>query len=98
RQLYPLSLHDALPILLLSPPTANGSMIIKDQYCSNTSKAGYYWIPVDLLVLSGDLADHFDLKVLDAIIEKKDRDEVEKEILHFEDRKSTRLNSSHVKI
>ena len=71
-------------VLLLSPPTANGSMIIKDQYCSNTSKAGYYWIPVDLLVLSGDLADHFDLKVLDAIIEKKDRDEVEKEILHFD--------------
>ncbi|MFA5583653.1 MAG: radical SAM protein [Bacteriovoracaceae bacterium] len=70
-------------VLLLSPPTANGSMIIKDQYCSNTSKAGYYWIPVDLLVLSGDLADHFDLKVLDAVIEKKKRDEVEQEILSF---------------
>ncbi|HLW55844.1 MAG TPA: B12-binding domain-containing radical SAM protein [Bacteriovoracaceae bacterium] len=70
-------------VLLLSPPTVNGSMIIKDQYCSNTSKAGYYWIPVDLLVLSGDLSDHFELKVLDAIVEKKSLEEVVKEVRDF---------------
>lgn len=58
-------------------------MIIKDQYCSNTSKAGYYWIPVDLLVLSGDLSDHFDLKVLDAVVDKISMEEVEQKVRDF---------------
>ena len=70
-------------VLLLSPPTINNAMVIKDQYCSNTSKAGYYWIPVDLLVLSGDLAEHFELKVIDAIAEKKSWFQTQKEILEF---------------
>lgn len=63
-------------VLLLNPPTINGDLIIKDQYCSFTSKAGYYWIPIDLLVLSGDLNHHFEVKVIDAIIEGLGQNEV----------------------
>lgn len=70
-------------VLLLSPPHTKNAMVIKDQYCSNTSKAGYYWIPVDLLVLSGDLAEHFNIKVIDAIVEKKSFAEVKDEITSF---------------
>lgn len=63
-------------VLLLNPPSPKGDLIIKDQYCSFTSKAGYYWIPIDLLVLSGDLNHHFELKVIDAIVEGLDKAEV----------------------
>lgn len=56
-------------VLLLNPPATSGEMVLKDQYCSNTSKARYYWIPIDLLILSGDLADKFDVKVIDSIVE-----------------------------
>lgn len=70
-------------VLLLSAPTANASKIIKDQYCSNTSKAGYYWIPVDLLVLSGDLAAAFEVKVIDGIVEQKTLQETEEMVLAF---------------
>lgn len=62
-------------VLLLNPPSPTGDKIIKDQYCSFTSKAGYYWVPIDLLVLSGDLAKNFDVKVIDSIIEKISFDE-----------------------
>lgn len=70
-------------VLLFSPPTKDGSRLIKDQYCSNTSKAGYYWIPVDLLVLSGDLAAHFEVKVLDAVLERKSKEQVKEEVSSF---------------
>lgn len=70
-------------VLLLNPPTIGNRPIIKDQYCSNTSKAGYYWIPVDLLVLSGDLAHHFDVQVFDSIIEKKSKEETIDQIIKF---------------
>jgi len=53
-------------VLLLNPSNEKGEMIIKDQYCSFTSKADYFWVPIDLLVLSGDLAQKFDLKVVDS--------------------------------
>lgn len=65
-------------VLLLNPPSPTGDKIIKDQYCSFTSKAGYYWVPIDLLVLSGDLSKNFDVKVIDSIIEKHSFDETVK--------------------
>ena len=70
-------------VLLLNPPTREGEKIIKDQYCSFTSKAGYYWIPIDLLVLSGDLASEFEVKVIDSIIEKSSFDETQKRIIDY---------------
>jgi len=52
-------------VLLLNPPGRR--RYLRDYYCSTVSKAGYYWHPMDLLVQSGHLAPHADLKVLDAI-------------------------------
>jgi len=60
---------DRKKVLLLNPSNDKGEMIIKDQYCSFTSKADYFWVPIDLLVLSGDLAAKFDVKVIDSTAE-----------------------------
>ena len=55
-------------ILLLNPPGT--SRYLRDQYCSSSAKAAYYWPPIDLLVLSGLLKDEFRLEVLDCIAER----------------------------
>ncbi|MCK4993877.1 MAG: radical SAM protein [Candidatus Omnitrophica bacterium] len=52
-------------ILLLNPPGKN--KYLRDQYCSSSAKADYYWPAIDLLVLSGILSSHFQVEVLDAI-------------------------------
>lgn len=52
-------------ILLLNPPAA--SKYIHDFYCSFSSKANYYWMPQDLICLSGVLRDDFEVEVLDTI-------------------------------
>ncbi|MCP4649482.1 MAG: radical SAM protein [PVC group bacterium] len=57
-------------ILLLNPPGKH--QYLRDQYCSSSTKADYYWPPVDLLVLSGILGSCFELGVLDAIVERVD--------------------------
>ncbi|WP_417335301.1 B12-binding domain-containing radical SAM protein [Halobacteriovorax marinus] len=62
-------------VLLLNPP-AGDEMVIKDQYCSFTSKGNYYWIPIDLLILSGDLSRNFTIEVIDAIVEPLGEDEL----------------------
>jgi len=56
-------------VLLLNPPGKRS--YLRDYYCSSISKAGYYWPPIDLLVLSGLLKNRFDVHVLDAIIKKQ---------------------------
>ena len=57
-------------ILLLNPPGSR--KYLRDQYCSSSAKADYYWPPVDLLVLSGILFEHFELEVFDAIAQGLD--------------------------
>lgn len=52
-------------ILLLNPP--GEKYYIRDCYCSTEAKGRYYWHPLDLLVQSGFLAEHFDVSVLDAV-------------------------------
>nr|MBC8499113.1 hypothetical protein [Candidatus Atribacteria bacterium] len=52
-------------VLLLNPPAEK--LYIRDYYCSFSSKAGYYWPPQDLLVLSGILSQYYDVRVLDCI-------------------------------
>ncbi len=52
-------------VLLLNPPGT--SRYLRDQYCSSSAKAAYYWPPIDLLVLSGILNDNFEVRVLDCI-------------------------------
>lgn len=57
--------------LLLNPP---GSKIyIRDYYCSKVSQAGYLNHPVDLLMLSGRLSEHYDVHVIDALADRLDR-------------------------
>lgn len=53
-------------VLLLNPP-ANGRPVLRDFACGESSKADYYWAPIDLLVLSGVLAAEHDLLVIDAV-------------------------------
>jgi len=55
-------------ILLLNPPSSK--MQARDYYCSASSKADYYWQPIDLLVLSGRLAEKHEVIVLDATVLK----------------------------
>jgi anaerobic magnesium-protoporphyrin IX monomethyl ester cyclase len=55
-------------ILLLNPP---GTLPFgRDYFCSKVMKTGYVEHPVDLLILSGILADRHDVAVLDAVAEK----------------------------
>ncbi len=55
-------------LLLLNPP--GDKLYIRDYYCSFSSKAAYYWPPQDLLVLSGILAERYEVEVLDAIADR----------------------------
>ena len=53
-------------VLLLSPP--GDRLYIRDQYCSLSSKANYCWGPTDLVVLSGILDAHAELRAIDATV------------------------------
>lgn len=55
-------------VLLLNPPGAD--LYIRDYYCSKVSKADYLYHPTDLLIASGWLAPHFELEVMDCIVEQ----------------------------
>ncbi|HNX81537.1 MAG TPA: radical SAM protein [Candidatus Omnitrophota bacterium] len=52
-------------ILLLNPP-AHG-IVLRDKYCCSSSKANYFWPPIDLLVQSGILYGKHQVTVYDAI-------------------------------
>ena len=54
-------------VVLLAPPARE--VQIRDLYCSITSKADYYWPPIDLLAVSGVLDGSFGLEVVDAVAE-----------------------------
>lgn len=55
-------------ILLLNPP--GDKLYQRDLYCSNVSKANYYWPSIDLLIQSGILGEAYEVDILDAIVEK----------------------------
>lgn len=55
-------------VLLLNPPGRR--IYIRDYFCSKTTKSNYLFHPVDLLVLSGTLAEEHELEVLDCIAER----------------------------
>jgi len=55
-----------MKILLLNPP-GEGFHLLRDYYCPGIAKANYYYHPVDLLYLSGTLAQEHDVHVLDAV-------------------------------
>lgn len=56
-------------VLLLNPP--GDELYLRDNYCSFTSKADYYWPAIDLLAQSGILSQHFEVHVRDALVDKE---------------------------
>ena len=60
--------HRGRRVLLLNPP--GDRPYLRDYYCSSISKSGYYWHPIDLLVLSGSLSRRgMSVAAVDAIAE-----------------------------
>ncbi|MCE9592659.1 MAG: radical SAM protein [Planctomycetes bacterium] len=55
-------------VLLLNPPGLQ--VYIRDYFCSKTTKSNYLFHPIDLVVMSGTLAEHHDVRVLDCIAER----------------------------
>jgi len=55
-------------VLLLNPPSRQ--VVIRDYLCSKTTKSNYVFHPIDLVVLSGLVAAHHAVEVLDAIAER----------------------------
>ncbi|MBF0289087.1 MAG: radical SAM protein [SAR324 cluster bacterium] len=55
-------------VVLLNPP--GKQLYLRDYYCSKISKTGYLYHPTELLVLSGILSEHYNIKVIDAIAEQ----------------------------
>lgn len=62
-------MNEVKKILLLNPP--GRFTYLRDYYCSSIPKAGYYWQPIDLLVLSGILHKEYKIYVIDAIVQKQ---------------------------
>ena len=69
-------------IVLLNPP--GDKLYIRDHYCSLSSKANYYWAPPDLVVLSGLLAPHSELSVIDATVSRISRRDCAELVLSIE--------------
>lgn len=56
-------------VLLLNPP--GKKQYLRDYYCNNISKSRYLHYPVDLLLLTGTLADNnYEVSVIDALIKQ----------------------------
>ena len=53
-------------ILLLNPPARD--RVIRDYYCSKTTKSSYLYPPIDLIVQSGWLAPLGELALIDAVV------------------------------
>lgn len=57
-------------VLLLNPPSDRP--LVRDYYCSKTSKSGYLYQPIDLLMQSAWLGQRFELGAIDAVAEGLD--------------------------
>lgn len=57
-------------VLLLNPPS--DEVVIRDYLCSKTTKSNYLFHPIDLVVLSGTVAEQHDTRVLDCVAERLD--------------------------
>lgn len=62
-------MHQLKPkLLLLNPPGKR--VYLRDYFCSKVSQADYLNHPIDFIYLSGFLHEHFELHLLDAIVER----------------------------
>ncbi len=59
---------DREKVILLNP--FSKKLCMRDYYCSKISKTTYYYHPIDFVILSGILSQHFDVFVIDCIAEK----------------------------
>ena len=57
-------------VVLVNPPARQ--VVIRDYFCSKVSQATYINPPVDFVCLSGRLAEHFDVRLVDAVVQKLD--------------------------
>lgn len=65
-----------LPKVLLVNSPAERKIFLRDLYCVSSSKAGYVWQPVDLLVMSGRLASDFHITIRDCIGSRMNMDDL----------------------
>jgi radical SAM superfamily enzyme YgiQ (UPF0313 family) len=68
-------------IILLNPPAKH--ITIRDNYCSKVSQAAYINHPIDLVIQSGFLSEHFDVEVIDAIVDRLTVDTCLERIRHL---------------
>jgi len=68
-------------LLFFNPPSA--FPVLRDYYCSSASKAAYLWHPVDILAQTALLGDLCELRVLDAVAERKTAGECSRIIGEF---------------
>lgn len=55
-------------VILLNPPGRR--RYVRSYYCGSTSKSGYLFQPLDLLMLSGIIMEEHDISVVDCVAEK----------------------------
>jgi anaerobic magnesium-protoporphyrin IX monomethyl ester cyclase len=55
-------------VLLLNPPAPE--LVIRDYYCSKTTKSNYIFHPIDLLIQSGRLAENYEVRLIDAVVDR----------------------------
>ncbi|MFO8058756.1 MAG: radical SAM protein [bacterium] len=67
-----------MKVLLLNPPAPE--TVIRDYYCSKTTKSNYLFPPADLVMQSGLLAEEHELVAIDAVAKRLGRDECMKKI------------------
>jgi radical SAM superfamily enzyme YgiQ (UPF0313 family) len=69
-------------VLLLNPPA--DEVVIRDYLCSKTTKSNYLFHPIDLVVLSGTLAERHETRVLDCVAERLDAAAAARRIAAFD--------------
>src|SRR5690606_40602316 len=94
NKIYTLSLHDALPIFNLSKESSVTTGKIYSAVIQKERHGDYLGATVQVIP---HITDEIKLRLVDAA-NKSDADVIITEIGGTVDRKSTRLNSSHVKI
>jgi radical SAM superfamily enzyme YgiQ (UPF0313 family) len=68
-------------VLLLNPPSPE--LVIRDYYCSKTTKSNYIFHPIDLVMQSGRMDEHYEVAVLDAVVDRLTEAECRERILAF---------------
>lgn len=70
-----------MKVLLLNPP--GRGIYIRDYFCSKTTKSNYLFHPIDLVVMSGTVAERHETRVLDCMAERLSIPEAEARIDAF---------------